>query len=71
MWFDLHVWIRLTYTLLSVTDMASSVKASLETSLSLVLLTGAKEPTWQGLHESPLLQDLKRSHHEHDDLGPL
>lgn len=29
----------------SVTDMASSVSASLDTSLSLVLLTGAREPT--------------------------
>ena len=38
--------------------MASSVKASLDTSLSLVLLTGAKEPAWQGLNESPLLYDL-------------
>lgn len=54
-----HVWIRFTYTLLSVTDMASSVKASLETSLSFVLLTGAKEPEWQGLSESPLLYDLR------------
>lgn len=55
----MHVWIRFTYTLLSVTDMASSVKASLETSLSFVLLTGAKEPEWQGLSESPLLYDLR------------
>lgn len=54
-----HVWLIFTYTLLSVTDMASSVKASLDTSLSLVLLTGAKEPTWQGLSESPLLYDLE------------
>lgn len=49
-----------TYTLLSVRDMASSVSASLDTSLSLVLLTGAKEPTWQELKESPLLYDLWR-----------
>lgn len=34
-----------TYMLPSVTDMASSVSASLDTSLSLVLLTGAREPT--------------------------
>lgn len=54
-----HVWIIFTYTLLSVTDMASSVKASLEISLSFVLLTGAKEPEWQGLSESPLLYDLR------------
>ena len=56
----MYVWIKFTYTLLSVTDMESSVKASLETSLSLVLLMGAKEPTWQGLRESPLLYDLER-----------
>ncbi|TNN66188.1 hypothetical protein EYF80_023666 [Liparis tanakae] len=41
-------------------DMASSVSASLDTSLSLVLLTGAKEPTWPGLSASPLLYDLRR-----------
>lgn len=56
-----------TYTLLSVRDMASSVKASLDTSLSLVLLTGAKEPTWQGLNESPLLYDLWRMEKQRSD----
>lgn len=55
-----HTDVIFTYTLLSVTDMASSVKASLDTSLSLVLLTGAKEPAWQGLIGSPLLYDLGR-----------
>lgn len=40
--------------------MASSVRASLDTSLSLVLLTGASEPTWQALKASPLLYDLAR-----------
>lgn len=44
----------------SVTDMASSVSASLDTSLSLVLLTGAREPTWQAVKAS-LLYDLRRS----------
>lgn len=42
----------------SVSDMASSVSASLDTSLSLVLLTGAREPTWQAVKAS-LLYDLK------------
>lgn len=53
--------------LLSVTDMASSVKASLDTSLSLVLLTGATEPTWQALNGSPLLYDLRRLQQQESD----
>jgi hypothetical protein len=39
-------------------DMESSVMASLDTSLSLVLVAGANEPTWYGLTGSPRLWDL-------------
>lgn len=61
------VWLIFTYTLLSVMDMASSVRASLDTSLSLVLLTGAKEPTWPGLSASPRLYDLRRERQQTSD----
>lgn len=49
-----------TYTLLSVMDMESSVSASLDISLSLALVAGAKtqpEPTWYGFTGSLLLKD--------------
>lgn len=39
--------------------MESSVSASLDTSLSLVLLTGAREPTRQVAKASPLAYDLQ------------
>lgn len=50
-----------TYTLLSVIDKESSVMASLEISLSLALVAGAKlqpEATWYGLAGSQRLYDL-------------
>lgn len=52
-----------TYTLLSVIDIESSVMASLEISLSLALVVGAKlqpEATWYGLAGSQRLYDLDR-----------
>lgn len=59
-----------TYTLLSVIDMESSVRASLEISLSLALVVGAKvqpEATWYGLAGSQRLYDLDR-HKRHVNM---